>query len=245
MAKSAPAPAARKPPVSNRVVSRNVRPSASTPPARTPPAAASTAGGSASTEPAKRERKPRTPPMVRAVKFCHLADANCRRGIRLVGNWSGDLSPDQKKLNTEILARLKEAALPLESALLAVGLLEKSGFVPKEARGRAITEPFTAGERVAVKQDFYREELHGKTNDFEVVVQVGGFVKIRPTGDLRATQLVVTRSHLQLLDTDDADDAPEESEEETGEESPEGEAPEGEESESASGDPKELDFDQR
>jgi len=142
--------------------------------------------------------------MDRALKFVRLADKNTRRALRLIGNWRGEASDEQKRMNEEIIAQLKGAAPLIERALLDTGLLAKTGFAPTEARGRAITEPLTAGERVTIKEGHYNEALHGKVNDFEVVVQVGGFVKVRPTGDLR-TNLVLNRLHLESLGDEDED----------------------------------------
>ncbi len=147
--------------------------------------------------------------MGRAVKFVRLADKNLGRALRLVGNWRGEATIEQKRINDEIIAKLKEAAPLLERALLDVGLLADSKFVPVEARGRAITEPFTAGERVAIHDKFYKAELHGAANDFEVVLQIENMVKIRPTGNLRASELVVYRTQLVGLkdSSDDGDDS--------------------------------------
>jgi hypothetical protein len=169
--------------------------------------------------------------MDRALKFVRLADKNTRRALRLVGNWRGEASEEQKRMNEEIVAQLKEAAPSIERALLDTGLLAKTGFAPTEARGRAITEPFTAGERVAIKAAHYNEALHGKVNSFEVVVQVGGFVKVRPAGDLR-TNLVVNRMHLEPLEDEGEDEGEDENENEGSEdaETAEGAADPGDES---------------
>lgn len=193
---------ARKPPQTTptRIASR-------TPPRQAPTKAAPPSAAPPPPEPekAKAPRK-RSPPMDRALKFVRLADKNTGRALRLVGNWRGEATDEQKRMNEEIVAKLKEAAPLLECALLDVGLLAKTSFAPTEARGRAITEPFTAGERVAIKEAVYNADLHGKTNDFEVVVQVGGFVKIRPTGGDLRTNIVVNRVHLELLEYDEAED---------------------------------------
>jgi len=148
--------------------------------------------------------------MDRALKFVRLADKNTRRALRLIGNWRGEASDEQKAMNDEIVVQLKGASPLIERALLTTGLLAKTEFKPTEARGRAITEPFTAGERVCIKAAHFNEVLHGKTNDFEVVVQVGGFVKLHPIGDVR-TNLVVNRMHLDPQDEieDDTEDADE------------------------------------
>lgn len=204
----APTPARRSPPPPP---SRSASSKPSTPPPQRqapPPAAgkpASTAPAT-QTEASKAPRK-RSPPMERAVKFARLADKNLGRALRLVGNWRGEATAAQKAMNDEIVAKLKEAAPLVERALLDVGLLANSKFVPVEARGRAITEPFAAGERVAISEKQYKPALHGTVNDFEVVVQVENMVRLRPFGDLKATQLLVNRSHLVgLEDPEDEDD---------------------------------------
>jgi len=191
----------------------------------TQPVAQSVTAGSEKAKPARK----RSAPMFRALKFTRLADKNVHRAMRLVGNWRGEATDEQKRMNEEVLAMLKQAAPLIERALIDVDLLQRTGFVPTEARGRAITEPYSAGERVGIRSKFYSIELHGAVNDFEVVVQVGGMVKIRPTGDVRATQLVVNRAHLELLDEaadadvdDDDDEAGDDVEVEDEEEGEEG-----------------------
>jgi hypothetical protein len=155
--------------------------------------------------------------MDRALKFVRLADKNTGRALRLIGNWRGTASDEQKAMNDEIVVQLKSASPLIERALLDTGLLAKTGFAPTEARGRAITEPFTAGERVCIKAAHFNEVLHGKTNDFEVVVQVGGFVKLHPIGDVR-TNLVVNRMHLDPQDEDEIEDDAEDADEGSGSE---------------------------
>lgn len=142
----------------------------------------------------------RSPPMDRAMKFARLADKNCGRLRRLVGNWRAECTSDQKVLNATVVEACKAAAPQLEKALVSIGLLKDTGLEPVEARGRAITEPLAAGERVRLKDATYNEELHGPTNDFEVVAQIGMQVRIRPVGDMRGPQPVVSRMHLSLVD---------------------------------------------
>ena len=245
--RSAPTPARRSPPPPPPRRASGPAPTPPTPTSRAAAPAAAAAAPAAATTVAKPPRK-RSAPMGRAVKFCRLADKNLGRVLRLVGNWRGEATPEQKKINDEIVTQLKAAAPLVERALLDVGLLADSKFIPIEARGRAITEPFAAGEHVIIGEKHYKPLLHGVSNDFEVVVQVENMVKLRPFGDLKGAQLIVPRG--QLTGFEDPEEEEEGEEEEGGEEErAEGEAPEGEEAivdeaDSNGDDPAPLNFDE-
>lgn len=244
--RSAPTPARRSPPPPPPRRASGPAPTPPTPTSRAAAPAPAAAAPAAATTAAKPQRK-RSAPMGRAVKFCRLADKNLGRVLRLVGNWRGEATPEQKKINDEIVAKLKEAAPLVERALLGVGLLETTGFIPIEARGRAITEPFAAGEHVIIGEKHYKPLLHGASNDFEVVVQVENMVKLRPFGDLKGAQLIVPRG--QLTGFEDPEEEEEGEEEEGGEEErAEGEVGEAEastdEADSNGDDPAPLNFDE-
>lgn len=225
-----PPPRRSTPPrVATSQPSRNQGSQASAPAtsAPTPPAPATSQSTNATPAQPKASRK-RSPPMGRAVKFVSLAKKNTHRGFRLVDNWRGDMTPEQRAMNDAIVAELRAAAPHIDAAGSAVLALQASGFVPTEARGRAIQEALNPGDRVCIKEGNYHAELHGEPNDFEVVATVrvdrparGGFpagtsiqVKLRPVGDVRAPQIVLPQSQLERLEGvlpgefDDADEEP-------------------------------------
>lgn len=183
------------------------------PPSAPPPAPATSSSTNAASEQTKALRK-RSPPMGRAVKFVSLAKKNTHRGLRLVDNWRGDMTPEQRAMNDAIIAELRAAAPHIDAAVSAVLALQASGFVPTEARGRAIQEALNPGDRVCIKEGNYHAELHGEPNDFEVVTTLrvdrparGGFpagtsiqVRLRPVGDVRAPQVVLPQSQLERLE---------------------------------------------
>jgi hypothetical protein len=218
--KQAPLPARRSPPagrIATSLPNRSTTPAPAKPTPPTPPAprpqpapaasAAPAAPAAASTAPA-RPRK-RSAPMGRALKFSRLADKNVRRLARLVTNWHGEATPDQQKLNAGIVALLPSAQAVAEKLLAGVGLLANTKFAPTEGAAKRSATPLAAGARVAIKEKFYVAAVHGATNDFEVVVAVDKIVKIRPTGDLRAAQIVLPQSQLERLDDAGDDDGDE------------------------------------
>lgn len=155
----------------------------------------------------------RSAPIDRAVKFVRLADKNVRRAIRLIDNWHGEATAEQKKINGETLHVLKSAAPLVERALVGVGLLQSGGFAPVEARGRAVIVPPEPGDLVKIKDKHYMEALHGAINEFSVVTTVrvprpaqGAapastviHVRIRPSTDPRGPQTVLPWSQLEPL----------------------------------------------
>ena len=139
--------------------------------------------------------------MDRALRYVRLADRNVGYAYRLIGNWNGEATSDQQKVNAGLVLLLKQAAPLLSKALGGVALLAKTGFTPVEARGRAVLEPLAAGEHVAIKTKYYLAEYHGRPNHFEVVIG-GMYVRIRPVGNVHAPQLVVPAVHLDRVTTD-------------------------------------------
>ena len=182
----------------------------STTPSKKAPVAAKPAKQSAAPVTApKKERKPtvRKAPMDRAIKRARLLDKNASAMLRLVSNWKGEATVDQQSTNADIVARLRQIATAAEQVLLATDMLATSGFEPTEGRAGSGKEPLAAGARVAIKEKHFNSALY-KNNDFEVVLDAGKQVRIRPAGDLRAPQVDVNRNWLDILDSTDVDDDP-------------------------------------
>jgi hypothetical protein len=157
----------------------------------------------------KKERKKtvRKAPMDRALKRAHLLNKNTSAMLKLVAGWHGtDVTADQDSTNSNIVARLRRIAKLAPEVLWDLDMLAKSGFVPVEGRVGGGKEPLAAGARVAIKDKHFNAGLY-KSNDFEVVLDAGKQVRIRPAGDLRAPQVDVSRAWLTVLDSTDVDDA--------------------------------------
>jgi hypothetical protein len=157
----------------------------------------------------KKERKKtvRKAPMDRALKRARLLDKNSSAMLRLIAGWHGtDVTADQDSTNSDIVARLRQIAKLAPEVLLDLDMLAKSGFAPVEGRVGGGKEPLAAGARVAIKDKHFNAGLY-KSNDFEVVLDAGKQVRIRPAGDLRAPQVDVSRAWLTVLDSTDVDDA--------------------------------------
>jgi hypothetical protein len=164
--------------------------------------------------PAAAPKKARKPvvlkaPIVRAAKRAKLLDKNSRAMLKLVSNWQGEATEDQRTTNGEIIANLQIVTKLAAQILLDTDMLQASGFAPTGGRGGNAKEPLAAGTVVAIKEKHFNPALY-PVNEFEVVLDAGKQVRIRPVGDLRAPQIDVNRGWLQDLsaavDTDGEDE---------------------------------------
>jgi hypothetical protein len=157
-------------------------------------------------EPPKRERKISVmkPPIDRALKLTRLLDAKAIAALTLVSRWHGEATSDQQKLNADLVATLKQVAPLAERAMIATDQLARSGFNPIGGRG-IVRGPLTAGSRVVLKEKRFTAAF-GAMNDFEVVLESEGMVRLREIDNPRAPQFVVARSWLLLVNS--GDDAP-------------------------------------
>lgn len=152
----------------------------------------------------KRKLIVRKPPMVRALNRVRLLDQNASRLLKLVKNWRGEQTKDQRSTNADIVAGLNNVTEIAAKILLDVDMLAKSGFAPTAGRGNAHA-PLDAGTRVVLKETQFATDLYGDTNDFEVVVDNGKHTRISDRNNPRAPQLVVPRSYL-VIASDEAED---------------------------------------
>ena len=164
----------------------------------------------------KPKRKPviLKPPMERAMKRAKLLDKNSRAMLKLVSNWQGEATDDQRSTNSEIVAGLTHVVGLAKQILIDTDMLRASGFAPTGGRGGVSKEPLAAGTLVQIKAKHFEPEVYGEINDFEVVVDNGKQVRIRTRGDLKSPQMIVSRTWLTAIgaaaDADDGvDDAPE------------------------------------
>ena len=153
------------------------------------------------------------PAIVRALEHVKRLNHHSRYLVRLVGNWNAEATAGQQRGNDVVVAELRELHKLGERVFVDLSILRDSGFNPVESRSRA-REPLAAGDRVAIRDKWYVPEVYGTPNDFEVVMSIGDFARIRPTGDTQAPQVVIRRTQLSELDVPEGDG--EEPPEETG-----------------------------
>lgn len=153
----------------------------------------------------KRSRKPSVmkQPIERAEKLIRLLDAKSQASRMLISNWQAPMTAEQQKVNGELVALLHQIAPLAEKALMAIGLLISSGFAPTATRGSR--GPLRAGARVMIKDKRFNTAL-GNINDFEVVLEIEGMVRLREVDNPRGPQPVVPRGWIVVLDSGDSGD---------------------------------------
>jgi hypothetical protein len=151
-------------------------------------------------------------PIDRAVRLGRLVDKYSRILYRLVGNWHGEATPDQVATNAELSANLSHQTKVARQVLLDLDMLRESGFAP--AAGSSTALPLAAGVQVALTKKAWKPAIYGKTNAFEVVVQIDTAVRIRATDARQREQFVVPRAWLEEVDEVEVDTAPPPDEEE-------------------------------
>jgi hypothetical protein len=162
----------------------------------------------ATPEAPKKERKKtvRKAPLDRALQRARLLDKNASALLRLVTTWRSEVTTDdQQSTNDDVAVELRQICKLAPSVLLNLDMLGKSEFAPKEGSVGGSKAALAAGARVAIKDKHFNAGLY-RANDFEVVLDAGKQVRIRPAGDLRAPQIDVSRTWLVVLDSTDVDD---------------------------------------
>jgi hypothetical protein len=119
--------------------------------------------------------------------------------LRLVQNWRGEATEDQRATNAEIVAALEQVTALTAKILLDTDLLKVSGFKPTAGRAGVSKEPLAAGTPVMIQEDRF-SPVYGDVNDFEVVVDDGKQVRLRVRGDMRSPQVIVNRAWLEKPD---------------------------------------------
>jgi hypothetical protein len=162
-------------------------------------------------KPAK-ERKPRKPPLDRAIKLGNLLGKQATALQKNTSAWQGELTTDQRMAHVRIASNLKKMAPIVDQLRSDLTFLSQSGYAPTSAHlgGRAST--FPVGAAVAIKDKRYDAVVHGTVNAYTVVGATEKYFQIQAEAK-GSPVLGVPRGWLQkliapatTLETDGIDD---------------------------------------
>lgn len=117
-------------------------------------------------------RKPRKPPLDRAVRAVELIEKKCNLLTKNVARWQPERG-EVRELQTTIV-ELRARATDLGSIM--VTLLDE-GFVPTVGRGGGGRTPLAAGDLVTIRETRYEPEAHGP-NTYRVAALCGHLFEI-------------------------------------------------------------------
>lgn len=147
----------------------------------------------------KKERKPRKPPLERAVR---LASSLAKKAPALQNNvarWKGEPTAEQRMAQVRTINNIKKIGPMVDQIVTDLVFLSQSGYAPKieHLGGRAKT--LAVGARVALKEKRYEAAVHGPVNDFTVTGETEKYFQIQALTK-GSPVLGVPRSWLEKLD---------------------------------------------
>ena len=131
--------------------------------------AASAPAASKPADKPKKERKPRKPPLDRAVRLGALLTKQCAALKKNVAPWKGDATPEQRLALTKINGEVRKLEGSTDVIASSLAFLAQTKYTPtvEHLGGRAKT--FPVGAIVALKEKRYDPEIHGAVNTYAVL----------------------------------------------------------------------------
>jgi hypothetical protein len=126
----------------------------------------------------KKERKPRKPPLDRAVKMVVTLERKCSALVKNVGRWHA--SDDEIGATiTKLQAQLPNLKSVMGEIATCVGDLVEAGVkIETSGGGGGGRTPMSPGDHVELRENRYEPSVHG-ANEFELIAVRGKFYEIR------------------------------------------------------------------
>jgi hypothetical protein len=149
----------------------------------------------------KKERKPRKPPLARAVRIGGLLAKQHNALKRNVAAWKGAATaPEQRLALTKIKGEIAKLDATIDTITSSLAFLEQTKYEPKVEHLGGRTKSFGIGAPVALKEKRYDAEIHGPVNTYNVTGETAkGHYLLKSTGK-PAIVLGVPRSWLEKRD---------------------------------------------
>jgi hypothetical protein len=126
-----------------------------------------------------KERKPRKPPLERAVKLASVFAKKYPALQKNVSAWKGEPTAEQRMAQVRIVNNLKKVAPLVDQLVSDLVFLEQSGYTPKIEHLGGRAKSFPPGTAVALKAKRYDAVIHGAVNAFAVVDETEKYFRIQ------------------------------------------------------------------
>lgn len=126
-----------------------------------------------------KERKPRKPPLERAIRLGGLLAKQMPALQKNVSLWKGEPNSEQRMACVRILGNLKKISPTVEQLVSDLAFLNQSGYAPKIEHLGGRAKSFPVGAYVAIKEKRYDTAVHGLDNLYVIEGETEKYLQIQ------------------------------------------------------------------
>jgi len=151
----------------------------------------------AATTASRKERKPRKPPLERAIRLAGLFIKSRVALAKNVKGWAGEATREQRLAITRIINEMKKLDEASDQIADSLAFLVETKYAPKVEHLGGRTKSFGLGVPVQLKEKRYDAEIHGAVNAYTVGGETAKGHLVIKSGSKPVITLGVPRSWLE------------------------------------------------